>query len=247
MSVQLKGFAGGDRTDITLPLPQQRLLEAVVKLGKPTVVVLLNGSAVAVNWANEHVPAILEAWYPGQAGGTAIAEALFGDYCPGGRLPVTFYRSVDDLPPFENYNMAGRTYRWFEGKPLYPFGYGLSYTSFSYESIEMDKREGTEDDTLHVRVALRNTGPLDGDEVIQLYVQAPTTPTRGPFKSLKGFQRVHIQKGTSAVVTIPLALRDLRIYDDVSGEYAVSRGTYILHVGSSSTDIRHSTMFKVVK
>ena len=130
MNVQAEGFAGGDRTSINLPVPQQKLLEHVHAIGKPTVLVLINGSALAVTWADEKLPAILEAWYPGEEGGTAIAEALAGDFSPAGRLPVTFYKSVDELPAFEDYSMAKRTYRYFDGEPLYPFGFGLSYTTF---------------------------------------------------------------------------------------------------------------------
>src|SRR5262249_1627847 len=137
MTVREPGFLGGDRTDIGLPARQQKLLEAVVATGKPVVLVLLNGSALAVNWASEHVPAILEAWYPGEEGGAAIADVLFGDYNPGGRLPVTFYKSVADLPPFTDYRMQGRTYRYFKGEPLYPFGFGLSYTKFKYDNLKL--------------------------------------------------------------------------------------------------------------
>ena len=137
MRVQVDGFRGGDRTKIGLPAPQQRLLERIVALGRPTVLVLLSGSAVDITWAKEHVPAIVQAWYPGQAAGTAIAEVLFGDYNPGGRLPVTFYHSVDDLPPFEDYAMAGRTYRYFDGPTLFPFGHGLSFTTFAYDSLRV--------------------------------------------------------------------------------------------------------------
>src|SRR5204863_484373 len=135
MNVTIPGLKGGDRTSIDVPAPHESLLEKVVAVGKPTVLVLLNGSALAVNWAHEHVPAIVEAWYPGQAAGTAIADILFGTYSPGGRLPVTFYKSVNDLPPFDDYKMAGRTYRYFNGTPLYPFGHGLSYTIFTYKNL----------------------------------------------------------------------------------------------------------------
>ena len=133
MKVKADGFSGGDRTAIDLPAPQEQLLESVSAIGKPVVLVLMNGSALAVNWANQHVPAILEAWYPGEAGGTAVAEALAGDFSPAGRLPVTFYKDLEQLPPFEDYSMAKRTYRYFSGDSLYPFGYGLSYTQFEYD------------------------------------------------------------------------------------------------------------------
>src|SRR5438132_8109720 len=173
MRVAIEGFSGGDRTRLDLPAPQQHLLERIVALGKPTVLVLMSGSAVAVSWAQEHVPAILEAWYPGQAGGTAIAQVLFGAYNPGGRLPVTFYRDVADLPPFEDYRMAGRTYRFFEGVPLYPFGYGLSYTTFRYERLRVSRDTLRGDDSMTVAVDVTNTGARGGDEVVQLYVRYP--------------------------------------------------------------------------
>ena len=137
MKVNVEGFRGGDRTDLSLPKAQEDLLKAVSATGKPVVLVLLNGSALAVNWADENVPAILDAWYPGEEGGTALADVLFGDYNPGGRLPVTFYKSVAQLPPFEDYKMEGRTYRYFKGEPLYPFGFGLSYTKFKYDNLKL--------------------------------------------------------------------------------------------------------------
>src|SRR5213078_2713031 len=157
MPVQIEGFRGGDRTSLDLPAAQQRLLEAVVAVGKPTVLVLMNGSALAVNWAQDHVPAIVEAWYPGQAAGTAIADVLFGDYNPGGRLPITFFRSVADLPPFDDYRMAGRTYRFFGGVPLYPFGHGLSYTTFAYDRLRSSSDTLRGDATVTVSVDVKNT------------------------------------------------------------------------------------------
>src|SRR5262249_42187390 len=138
MKVAAEGFAGGDRTSIDLPAPQEQLLETVFAVGKPTVLVLMNGSALSINWANANVPAILEAWYRGVSGGPAVAEALAGDFSPAGRLPITFYKSVDQLPPFDDYSMSRRTYRYFDGEPLYPFGFGLSYTSFAYGKPNAD-------------------------------------------------------------------------------------------------------------
>ena len=155
MDVEVPGFRGGDRTSLELPAPQQALLQRIVALGKPTVLVLLNGSALAVNWADGNVPAILEGWYPGQAAGSAIADILFGDYNPAGRLPVTFYRSVDDLPPFEDYHTDGRTYRFFEGDPLYPFGYGLSYTTFQYSGLAADRATLSAGDSVTFSVRVR--------------------------------------------------------------------------------------------
>ncbi len=170
MTVSTEGFRGGDRTDISLPKGQEALLEAVRATGKPVVLVLLNGSALAVNWANDNVPAILDAWYPGEEGGTALADVLFGDYNPGGRLPVTFYKSVDQLPPFTDYSMQGRTYRYFKGDPLYPFGFGLSYTKFKYDNLKLSASKVKAGDELRITAEVRNVGEKPGDEVVQLYV-----------------------------------------------------------------------------
>src|ERR1022692_3394216 len=188
MKVPVPGFQGGDRVDLALPAAQEALLEKVAALGKPVVLVLLNGSALAVNWASEHVPALLEAWYPGQAGGAAIADVLFGDYNPAGRLPVTFYQSADQLPPFDDYSMKGRTYRYFQGEPLYAFGYGLSYTTFAYGKLDCPERAPANHD-VPVSVEVRNTGKLDGDEVVQLYVK------HGGVRSLEGFRRIALRVG----------------------------------------------------
>jgi beta-glucosidase len=195
MSVNLKGFAGGDRTEITLPGPQRKLLEALLGLGKPLVLVLTNGSALAIPWEDEHVGGILEVWYPGEEGGKAVADVLFGDYNPGGKLPVTFYRSVDDIPPFEDYSMEGRTYRYFRGKPLYPFGYGLSYTRFDYTGVTLSKPSLRSTDSVDVHVTLLNKGERDGDEVVQVYVTGPDTAPGAPIRSLKAFTRVHFAGG----------------------------------------------------
>jgi len=238
MNIHLKGFSGGDRTDLDLPAAQQQLLEKVMKLNKPTVLVLLNGSALSIPWAKDHVPAILEAWYPGQAGGDAIADALFGDVNPGGRLPVTFYASVNDLPPFTDYSMTGRTYRYFQGKPLFPFGYGLSYTTFSYDNLQSEKKTVTFNDTASIQVTIKNSGTVDGDEVVQLYVRNPEKVSTSPLRSLKSFRRIHLLAGESKTVTLPLLIKDLRIYDDHTGDLRVFPGTYEIEVGASSSDIR---------
>jgi beta-glucosidase len=202
MKVPVAGFEGGDRVDLGLPAAQQALLEKVAALDKPVVLVLLNGSALAVNWAREHVPAIVEAWYPGQAGGTAIADVLFGDYNPAGRLPVTFYQSADQLPGFDDYSMKGRTYRYFQGEPLYAFGYGLSYTSFGYSRLDCPERAPANHD-VPVSVEVRNTGKLDGDEVVQLYVK------HDGVRSLEGFRRVPLKAGERRVVKFVLKPRQL--------------------------------------
>ncbi|MCB0854564.1 MAG: glycoside hydrolase family 3 C-terminal domain-containing protein, partial [Bacteroidetes bacterium] len=184
MDIQIDGFRGGDRTKLDLPKTQQELIQKIQELGKPVVLVLLNGSALAVNWADKNVPAILEAWYPGQAAGTAIADILFGDYNPAGRLPVTFYQSVNDLPPFEQYDMTTQTYRYFKGEPLYPFGYGLSYSKFEYADLTFPQsiKAG---EPVEVSFKITNKGDLDGEEVPQLYVSQIDSPVLAPNKSLK--------------------------------------------------------------
>jgi len=202
MRVPVPGFSGGDRVRLGIPGVQEQLLQRVSGVGKPVVLVLLNGSAVAVNWAREHVPAIVELWYPGQAGGTALADALFGDYNPSGRLPVTFYKSEDQLPAFDNYSMKGRTYRYFEGEPLYAFGYGLSYTAFSYRNLRLpgEARAGS---SVKVSVEVENSGKRAGDEVVQLYVKHP-----GVVRELQGFERVSLRPGERKTVELALALRN---------------------------------------
>jgi len=244
MSVHLDGFSGGDRTSLKLPAPYEKLLKAVYATGKPVVLVLTGGSALAVNWAEEHVPAILMAWYPGEEGGTALADILFGKYNPAGRLPVTFYRSVKDLPPFTDYFMKGRTYRFFEGKPLYPFGYGLSYTSFDYSGLSLSKTEAITGDTINVQVAVKNIGNYDGEEVVQLYVRNPADKD-GPRRSLKGFKRIFLKKGEDKVVNIPLAINDLAIYHPGEKSFRTDPGNYELLVGSSSEDIRLKKVISV--
>ncbi len=160
-------------------------------MGKPVVLVLLNGSALAVNWEDKNIPAIIEAWYPGQAAGKAIADVLFGDYNPGGRLPVTFYKSVKDLPSFEQYDMTNQTYRYFKGEPLYPFGYGLSYTAFQYDNFKVNE-EYKIGDSVKVFVDVKNTGQVAGDEVVQFYISDLNAPVPAPIRSLKGFKRIHL-------------------------------------------------------
>ncbi len=173
MPVSEPGFLGGDRTSIDLPQPEEDLVEAVAATGKPLAVVLLNGSALPVNWINQHANAILEAWYPGEEGGAAVAETLSGKNNPAGRLPVTFYTGVDQLPNFEDYGMANRTYRYFNGKPLYPFGYGLSYTKFSYSDLSVPTSAVVAGQPLGADVTVTNTGKKAGDEVVQLYLKFP--------------------------------------------------------------------------
>jgi len=246
MPVRLDGFVGGDRTSLDLPTPQERLLESIVATGKPTVLVLLNGSALAVNWAQEHVPAILEAWYPGQAAGTAIAAALFGDYDPGGRLPVTFYRSADDLPPFYDYAMTGRTYRFFGGVPLYPFGFGLSYTTFAYDHLRAGADTARAGDTVAVSVDVTNTGTRVGDEVVQLYVRHLGSAVARPLRDLRGFRRVTLRPGETRIVTLPLATATLAYWDPATHRWTMEDEPVALEVGASSADIRLERTIRVV-
>jgi len=229
MPVAVPGFAGGDRIDIGIPAPQQELIQAVTAVGKPTVLVLLNGSALAVNWAAEHVPAIVEAWYPGQAAGPALAQVLFGDYNPAGRLPVTFYQSVDQLPPFTDYDMAGRTYRYFEGEPLFPFGHGLSYSTFEYRNLRLPETVGVRD-TMEVSVVVENTGPADGEDVVQLYVTDVEASVPVPIRSLQGFQRVFLEAGETREVTFTLTPRQVSLIDD-ENRRVVEPGMFEISVG----------------
>jgi beta-glucosidase len=191
-----------------------------------------------VNWAQEHVPAILEAWYPGQAAGTAIADVLFGDYNPGGRLPVTFYRDVADLPPFEDYRMAGRTYRFFDGVPLYPFGHGLSYTTFAYDRLRTSADTLRSDGTLTVAVEVTNTGARAGDEVVQLYVRHLGSAVERPRKDLRGYRRVTLRPGETRTVEFPLAASALAYWNPDTHGWAVEDEPVLLEVGASSADIR---------
>jgi beta-glucosidase len=231
MRVNAKGFAGGDRTDIVLPDVQQELLESLAKTGKPMVVVLLNGSALAVNWAAQNAKAILEAWYPGQSGGQAIAETLSGANNPAGRLPVTFYTGVGQLPPFDDYSMANRTYRYFKGKPLYSFGDGLSYSSFVYSHVRLSSKNVHADDTLAVEADVKNASSQPGDEVAELYLAPPQTPV-SPTVALAGFERLHLNPGETRHVIFQLDSRTLSQVDD-KGVRAVSPGLYRVYVGGS--------------
>ncbi len=246
MSVETPGFRGGDRTRIDLPDAQQRLLERIVAVGKPTVLVLMSGSAVAVNWAQEHVPAIVEAWYGGQAAGSALADVLFGDYNPGGRLPVTFYKSVNDLPAFDDYRMAGRTYRFFKGSPLYPFGYGLSYTTFAYKNLRTSSARLRAADTLIVRVDVTNTGRRTGDEVAQLYVRHLGSRVERPTGDLRGFRRVTLKPGETHTVAFSLPASSLAYWNSATHRWVVEQEPVELAVGASSADIRLRRRIQVV-
>jgi beta-glucosidase len=234
MQVQEEGFKGGDRTSLDLPKPEQDLLEALGATGKPLVVVLTNGSALAVNWAKDHANAIVDAFYPGEEGGAAVAETLSGRNNPAGRLPVTFYTSVDQLPDFENYSMKGRTYRYFGGKPLYPFGYGLSYTTFSYSGLKVPPNPVKAGDPVTAEVTVTNTGKVAGDEVAQLYISFPDVKG-APIRALRGFQRVHLDPGKSQTVHFELKGRDLGMVTE-AGEPIIAEGQYKISVGGGQPD-----------
>ena len=229
MPIHVKGFLGGDRTDIQLPDVQQQLLEAVAATGKPLVVVLMNGSALAVNWAQQHANAILEAWYPGEAAGQAIAETLDGKNNPAGRLPVTFYRSIDQVPAFENYSMKGRTYRYFNGDPLYAFGFGLSYTHFTYSNLKLSSQTLKAGDDLLVDADVRNEGLRAGDEVAELYLTPPPSAL-APRVELEGFERIHLEPGDTRHVRFTLHPREMSLVD-ADGKRSIESGRYSVFVG----------------
>ncbi|MFZ0661861.1 MAG: glycoside hydrolase family 3 C-terminal domain-containing protein, partial [Acidobacteriaceae bacterium] len=234
MPVDVPGFLGGDRTSINLPEPEQALVQAVAATGKPLVVVLMNGSALAVNWINQHANAILEAWYSGEEGGAAIADTLSGKNDPAGRLPVTFYTGVSQLPNFENYSMKGRTYRYFEGKPLYPFGYGLSYTTFKYSDLNIPQPTVNAGDPVTTEATVTNTGSRGGDEVVQAYLKFPDVPG-APLLALRAFQRVHLAPGESQKVQFELKGRALSMVTE-AGNPIIAQGPYTITIGGGQPD-----------
>ncbi|MBD0726002.1 glucan 1,4-alpha-glucosidase [Flavobacterium sp. L1I52] len=234
MKVEADGFEGGDRTSLDLPANQVELMKAMVATGKPVVLVLINGSALSINWANDNVPAILTAGYPGQQGGNAIADVLFGDYNPAGRLPVTYYKSVDQLPDFENYDMKGRTYRYFDKKPLYPFGFGLSYTKFKYSNLQLPKNVNPEKD-LEIAVDVSNVGERDGDEVIELYLKDEKASTPRPIWQLEAFDRIHLKKGETKIVRFSLKPRQLSMINSKK-QRVIEPGWFTVAVGGKLPD-----------
>ena len=248
MDVNYPGFSGGDRTDLRLPASQRRLLEALAETGKPIVLVMTAGSAMAIDWAEENLPAILMAWYPGQRGGDAVADVLFGDVNPAGRLPVTFYKESEKLPPFDDYSMDGRTYRYFRGDPLYPFGHGLSYTNFEYSALEVGRAEVAVDETLEVTLELANAGERTGDEVVQLYLRPVDVDSGRSLKELRGLKRVTLRPAERRSITFEVQpSRDLRHFDMERDRYVTNPGRYEVQVGASSTDIRLKGTFTVTR
>ncbi|MFC1565156.1 glycoside hydrolase family 3 C-terminal domain-containing protein [candidate division KSB1 bacterium] len=213
MDVPVKGFSGGDRIDIGLPEIQEDLIRTIHGTGKPVILVLLNGSALSINWADEKIPAIIEAWYPGQAAGSAIADVIFGDYNPSGRLPVTFYKSADHLPPFDDYDMEGRTYRYFKGEALYPFGHGLSYTRFSYNDLRLPETVDMNSRDFSVSVKVKNTGERAGGEIVQLYLTDIEASVPVPVRTLKAIRHILLEPGEEKTVEFKIKTEDLALFD----------------------------------
>ena len=235
MPVDAEGFRKGDRTNIEIPAVQKEMVKALVATGKPVVYVVCTGSALALNWENDHVNAILNAWYGGQEGGTAVADVLFGDYNPAGRLPITFYKSVDQLPDFQDYSMKGRTYRYMTQTPLYPFGYGLSYTTFDYKNAKLSKDKIASNESVTLSFDIANTGKMDGDEVAQIYIKNPNDPA-GPLKAMKAFKRVNVKAGSEQPVSIQLEPKAFQSFNDNTQTMEVRPGKYQILYGGSSDD-----------
>jgi beta-glucosidase len=243
MQVNYEGFFGGDRTSLDLPEVQETLLRELHGMGKPLVLVLTSGSALSVNWAKENIPAIIQVWYPGQEGGTALADVLFGDYNPGGRLPITFYRSVEQLPPFEDYSMKKRTYRYFEGEPLFPFGFGLSYTKFKYNNF-IAPDSVTAGEEIKVTVEVQNIGQYAGDEVIQLYIKDLEATVPVPIHSLQGFKRVHLEPAEKQIIEFALNPKQFSVIRSKNSEEierVVEPGYFIISTGGLQPNTKAPT------
>ena len=244
MKVNQPGFNGGDRTSIALPEVQTNLLKALKATGKPVIFVMMTGSALAIPWEAENIPAIVNAWYGGQAAGTALADVLFGDYNPAGRLPVTFYKSDQDLPSFTDYSMNNRTYRYFKSQPLYAFGYGLSYTTFKYGELQVPYQIPAGKNTI-VSVKVTNTGKMDGEEVVQLYLSHLKTQTDAPIRALKGFKRIFLKAGESRNVSFTLTIPDLSLIDE-QGTLKELPGSVMVSIGGSQPDAKTQVSKKTV-
>jgi beta-glucosidase len=239
MPIQVDGFKGGDRTHLNLPKTQSDLMETLKATGKPIVLVLINGSALSINYAAENMDAILTAGYPGQQGGNAVADVIFGDYNPAGRLPVTYYKSVEQLPAFENYDMEGRTYRYFRQEPLYPFGFGLSYTNFKYSDLSIPA-EAKVGDKINVSVKVTNTGDRDGEEVVQLYLTDEKASSPRPIRQLEGFKRVSLKKGESKTVAFTLEPRQLSMINN-KDKQVVEPGWFTIALGGEQPGFSGAT------
>jgi beta-glucosidase len=245
MKVDYEGFSGGDRTQIELPPVQTELLKALQATGKPVIFVNCSGSAIAMPWAATNLPAILQAWYPGEQGGRAVADVLFGEANPAGRLPVTFYRSTADLPAFDNYSMSNRTYRYFNGQPLFAFGHGLSYTKFGYSDARLNATNVSASDTIKLTFALLNEGAWDGDEVAQVYFRHVNSTRPQPRLALCGFVRIHLQASQGARFTMNIPVERFRYWNPEKKQYAVEPGSYELLIGAASDDIRLRVPLKI--
>ncbi len=230
-------FAGGDKRNLNLPGMQQKLLETITKTGKPIILVLLSGSALAVNWADKNVHAILQAWYPGSFGGEAVASIIFGDESPSGRLPVTFYKTTEELPDFRDYSMKNRTYRYMENEALYPFGYGLSYTKFKYSNIKVVKESINAGENITCSIYVKNTGKYDSDEVVQLYLKDVKASVTVPKWELKGFKRIHLKKGEEKIVNFIITSRQMALIDN-DGKCILEPGIFEVYIGGSQPDKR---------
>ena len=227
-----------DRDSIELPEVQEKLVQALHATGKPVVMVNCSGSAIAMPWEAEHLPAILQAWYPGEEGGRAVGEVLFGDVNPSGHLPLTFYRATTDLPSFTDYSMTNRTYRYFSGTPLFAFGHGLSYTKFDFESGKLESKEVPANGRVEVTFTVKNAGKLDGDEVAQVYFRHVNSAVPQPKLALCGFSRVQLKRGDSQEVAIEVPAERLRYWDAQKKRYVVEPGAYEILIGAASDDIR---------
>jgi len=246
MKVSYDGFSGGDRTRIELPSQQTELLKALSTTGKPVIFVNCSGSAIAMPWEAANLSAIVQAWYPGEQGGWAVADVLFGDANPAGRLPITFYNSTEDLPAFENYAMSNRTYRYFNGQPEFAFGHGLSYTKFDYDAAALDKSSFRSADTAKVSFTLKNSGARNGDEVAQIYFRHVNSSQPQSGLALCGFARIHLESGQGARITMDIPIERLRFWDTTQKQYVVEPGDYELLVGAASDDIRLGVPLKII-
>jgi beta-glucosidase len=227
-----------DRDAIELPAEQQDLIQALHATGKPVVMVNCSGSAMALTWQDEHLPAIVQAWYPGQSGGRAVAEVLFGEVNPSGHLPITFYRATADLPDFNDYSMRNRTYRYFTGQALYAFGHGLSYTTFAYSNLRVTPAGGG---ALTATVDVANTGGREGDDVVQLYATPPAASQPQEIRALCGFIRVPLQPGEKRTVQITVPAIALRRWNVAAKAYTIPAGAWTIAAGASSADLRQTT------
>ena len=240
---------GNDRTTLGLPTAQQELLKAVKKANPNTVLVLMNGMPLSLNWAKENISTIVEAWYPGQSGGLAIADVIFGDYNPGGRLPVTFYSNVDQIPDITDYDITkGRTYWYFDGDVSFPFGHGLSFTTFDYKEINAKSKLNLRKETaFNVKISIENVGDFSGDEVVQLYIKDVKSNFKQPKLKLRKFKRINIAKGETKTIEFVLDKSDFSFWNPKSKKWTVEKGDFEILIGSSSKDLRSVHLVKVMQ